>query len=440
MDRLLQHLEHVGDVQIFIAIAAIAFLGFLIMFLRLPPMERLAMSLFGLTVCQGIGQFQDFGAVATFGKFLAFPALALIIVSCLMIREPGQTGNPLSFVLIGAAVWGILCVFVSLDKQLAIPIRLLWLMLVVAAVGVASVADTPAKAVKILSYIFWGMAVITVIALTSIVVGSGGWTGRLYPYAANPNQISTVFAFTFIYGFYRSVTGKNLLESTFFAVVAGLGGIAIILTVSRAAILLAFIPSLPILMRTSRKPARLIGLVLLLVAMALVMLPKFESHSFGHLFETEGHGRRTAYWMEGVQQFLESPYVGLLGISNDNAIAKDVNPHNAYVSILCLGGLVLAIPYAIAYGAGLVAAVTVGLKARLRRDDKMLLNVLVLLYVCQLLHGFVNEILFYATFTWAFVATYLCFFFMNFFLRNLRNANHGYENLPPLRKYPSPIP
>ena len=104
MDRLLQHLEHVGDVQIFIAIAAIAFLGFLIMFLRLPPMERLAMSLFGLTVCQGIGQFQDFGAVATFGKFLAFPALALIIVSCLMIREPGQTGNPLSFVLVGAAI------------------------------------------------------------------------------------------------------------------------------------------------------------------------------------------------------------------------------------------------------------------------------------------------------------------------------------------------
>jgi hypothetical protein len=135
---------------------------------------------------------------------------------------------------------------------------------------------------------------------------------------------------------------------------------------------------------------------------------------------------RSNWWELGYEEFCRRPILGMYGVKDLPAVDIDErdNSHNAYLSILYLGGLSIGIPIFLCQLRGVIAAIQMSRKCDRTAYDPILIGILAGCSVMQVVHGFANEIIYYPTYIWAFWNIFCIVFFTNQLrLKDLRSAS-----------------
>jgi hypothetical protein len=316
------------------------------------------------------------------------------------------------YVLVGAAaIW---YVTQTEDRSLAIVLRAQWLLLAVSALlTVRTVVDERALR-RVLSGLFCGCGASCLITFSAIAVApiqalQNGF-GRFMPYQSNPNQIGVLFAVTTALGMYFSLRTRNSLAK---ACLIGCTAIALsqsVLTLSRGSFLVIALTATPSVFVALRRPLfAIVGLGFLGIVLAS-LVHVAESSDFERV--SEGVDERSLFTLAVLDEVRERPLFGLANTEGLQAYNPDLNAHNAYVEMLYLGGISLAGPLFALQLLGHWNMARVWLMRRHLPMDPLLVSVLAGFSVALFVHGFVNDMIFYPTYTWAFLNVFVACLFI----------------------------
>jgi hypothetical protein len=412
MERYFEHLERIGDLGVAAALSMVVFAVLGVLFFLIPSASRLAASIAALAFCQAVDKLQDLGLVVTICKIMIGPLAIAVGVASLIRCRFRLRSQFFSACWLFTSVWGVICVLGSSDFSTAVLISILWVLVVLAATLASMTVTTQADLELVLRSICLGSGLACVIAATSLFVGEGmgakEWTGRFAPYGANPNQIGTVFVLALVFGLYFAIQGRSILERCLFGGIATIAMGELLLSLSRASILIGCVAIIPLLARFYKRPILLFFIFLATGALFALFLSRMQAASLDHVYAST---ERAHHWQMGLNEVWERPLFGLMSQMDVSAIEKDWNAHNAFIHLLYIGGVSLAGPLLSLYVLGLYFAVCVALNPKKHHFSPSLLRQLALLLGLFVAHGFVNEILFYPTYAWSFLAVFLCFLF-----------------------------
>lgn len=410
MDRLQEHLSRIGgfDMASFLAIACtIVFTGLVFL---VPPKHRVFFLLVLLAFCQTADKFEALGLVATLCKLSVAP-LAIFIAIVALNECRARVRLSMYFAAwLATAAWGVACVARTPDVAIALPISITWLFIVVAGAMLSFTLTSQYKLEQALTAICLGSSIAGVVALFALLGQtdiSKEFSGRFSPFGANPNQVGMSFMLVVVIGYYFAVNAKNVGSRIAYGLFAAIATAELALTLSRAAIVISLLALSPLLLKFLRHPLRLILICIVSAPVVFLIVQRLESVSSDHLY---GSVERAHHWQLGIAEIEKRPFVGLLGTSMYSAIDKDWNAHNAFIQLMFIGGLTLAVPTCLLYLLGLYYCVRVCLR-RESVFNTSTLGYLALLQGLLVLHGLVNDALFYPTYASSFLVVALCFFF-----------------------------
>lgn len=380
--------------------------------LAVPRHRLLPAAVLLLPIWLTVGQLRSLGPVAVAAKTTAFLPLALILVGAL--RQRRVTGSWPGAVL--AYPWLAVLLLLTAagveDRAIALAIRIGWVVLTVAAAAVAQhVLAYDDFAGTVLRPLLLGLAASVLLLASSVVVDPGtafaNGTARLFPYAANPNEIGVLLATTIPLALWRA-TQAGRGRAAWYGV-AALSVTTLLLVASRSAMVAAAIGALPVLWQATRRRPGLLavavaGVALLAVGALSLVERAGETVELGRLVELDD--RR----LEIQQGYLEQevarrPLVGLLFSSGEYAAGSQdlgVRTHSAYLDLLYLGGLVTLLPALALMAASLAAAAVVVRRAPELGWPPSLLAVLAWQLAGLYAHGLTSPALYYPTYVSAF--------------------------------------
>ncbi len=410
MDRIAEHLETVGDPLSLVAAVA----AFFVVFLFMPRRIQLPAALVLMPVVLTIGRLPEIGPAASLCKVCGGGTFVLVAIGA-MSRPGNRIRTPLSayvWLIVAAAL--IVYVRGAADRTLAVVVQLQWLALVFAAVQTARTVTDEHSLREILFALFTGLGISCLITFSPLMLDPMSAIhqgfGRFYPYGCNPNQIGVMFAVTAGLGLYLSQTCKSSMARSCCVLITALAFGQVVITVSRAAMFLFALFAMPSLFALFRRP--IFGV--LATGVLVVGLIAVAGVSEDTSFERMDRGLdRIEYWRAMLEEVRQRPLSGLLFTSGLDAIDTEENAHNAYIVVLYLGGLSLAIPLFSVQLYGCWRAVCAWWEPRRVPIDPLLTSVLVAMSLGQLAHGFVNEVIYYPTYTWAFLTVLVPCFFMS---------------------------
>lgn len=417
MDRLHEHLNRIGgfDIAFFLAIASA--IVFTVLVVLIPLKYRVFLLLVLLSFCQSADKFEALGMLATLCKLSVAP-LALFLVIVTLIECRARVRLSMYFAAwLATAMWGVACVARTPDAAIALPISITWLLIVVAAAMLSFTLTSQFKLEQALAAICVGSGIASLVALFALLGQteiSKEYAGRFSPFGANPNQVAMSFMLVVVIGYYFAVNARNVVSRIAYGLLAAIATAELALTLSRAAIGISLITLSPLLLNLSRHPLRLILLCIVSAPVVFLIVQQLENVSSDHLY---GSVERAHHWQLGIAEIEKRPFVGLFGTSMYSAIDKDWNAHNAFIQLMYTGGFALSVPVCLLYLLGLYFC----LRVYLRREsvfNKSTLGYLALLQVLLVLHGLVNDVLFYPTYASSFLVVVLCFFFRRLYFES----------------------
>ena len=302
-----------------------------------------------------------------------------------------------------------------LDFQLAFILRAQWLIITVAGFCIVRTVHNQASLRYLLETLLLGMFGGVLLTGSQLVVNpshafSMGF-GRFSPYGVNPNQIGLLFAMSIPVSLYLCVTAKSNGARLGCLVVMGLAALQSALTLSRASMFIAALPSLPIIFVLCRHP----GVVILGMVGAYFVgsqvVGGMEGFDLEHMATDAIHQRfdHTLHLLELVEQ---RPMFGLMYAQYEHSVPEDINAHNAYADLLYLGGLSLALPHFALFLFGHFSAWLTWASRRASGFDPLAISMLAMFSICFLLHGFINGTILYPTYTWALLHVIVLTFFV----------------------------
>ena len=120
------------------------------------------------------------------------------------------------------------------------------------------------------------------------------------------------------------------------------------------------------------------------------------------------------YW---TQVFVDRPLFGLLGTSGEHfekSIAEvGQHPHNAWFYLMYLGGISLAAPMLYVTIYSTYCAVKVWKLKNYLPGDPLLYSILAMLLLAMYIQGLFNQVVYWPTYTWAFLHVVLASLFMS---------------------------
>ena len=374
-----------------------------ILFQMVPSRLRLEATLASMVAVLTIGRLPEIGLVAdvakvTSGFMFLFVALAAVQRPGRKMRIPG-----ICWAYPVVAVATILCVVDAADRTYALAIRTQWLVLVLSALLTVRVIVSEQVLKRVLAALFVGMTISCLITVTALLFEPGGAVqnafGRFMPYGCNPNLIGVMYAATVGLGMYFSLTTRPSIEKTFSIACTVLAAILSLLTVSRGAFLVIGLTTLPLSFRAMRRPMFAIVTMGVLAALLYSLLGFVESCDFDRLGTDVS--RRTP--LDVVEEIRLRPYWGVGFTQGLNAYDPELHAHNAYVTMLYLGGFVTSLPlFALQLYGQFCMARTWQRRYQLPIDP-LLIGVLAGFSVALSVHGFVNEVVYHPTYTMAFL-------------------------------------
>ncbi len=430
MDRLSEYSSLISPA------GAAAFAGVAIAVILVAPRRiRLEVSLAATAVVLTVGRLPDLGIVADLAKLGS--GFMLLLVAFAAVQRPGRK-LPVPVVCWGYVIVGILSVIFVLhtvDHTYAVALRGQWLVLAVSAVLTARTVVDARALRRILLALLWGMTIgglITASALaTDLTVAIHNGFGRFMPYGCNPNQIGVMYAVTAALGLYFSLTAKTPAGR---ALAIGCTVLAVtqsVLTVSRASFLIIALTATPSLFRAFQRPLFAILTSGLMVIAFYTLAVYAESCDFDRVSSNvSGRKYKTLDVLEEVRL---RPYAGLGSTHGLYAFDPELNAHNAYVSMLYLGGITVGLPLFALQLYGYYCMAGTWLNRHRLPIDSLLITVLSGLSVALLIHGFINEIIYYPTYMWAFlnVFTSCLFIILKRYVRQARIAAVKAAETPP---------
>lgn len=353
------------------------------------------------------------------GHVLAKGSLAgaLLMVSLAALLHPGRRLRLSPVVL----WWPILACFAVMfvlyvDNVLyALVVRAQWILLTITAlltcrsVTTREAADALARAIGV------GLVIGVAIAASAIVVNGAGafHIGRFSPYGANANVIGVVFAGAAPFSLYAAMRARYRITrwamggST--ALVVGM----LIMTASRTAIAVTGICLVPFLLSGLRRSlviASVVGLaVMVILPFAyqpdIKMDQSNEQYGLSRLdsLETERYEIFSRYLDESISK---RPLTGLLGVA-EQSVQKDdeigKHPHNAYLDMMYLGGILYTLPMLFLVILTIAAAVRVFIGRKQLPIDPLLASIFVFMLAAVYVHAGFGESGWYPTSAWAFL-------------------------------------
>jgi len=425
MDRITEYLETVSLTTVGGSLCLAMFVYFLI-----PLRYRLEVTLATMVLTLTLGRLPEIGVIANAAKICSgFPFLA---VSLAAFQHPGKRAKLPLFLVGGyltAGILGVVLVSNTLDADFAIILRVQWLLLAISAILTARTVVNSAALEKVLKALFIGMSLSCLITLSALIIDpvaayQSGF-GRFQPFDCNSNQIGVLFAVTAGLGLYFSLKTKSSTTRTLFVFFTVVATGQSILSVSRASFLILALSCFPSFFVLFRRPIFAVlscGVATLVIISLLGMAGEAEFERLDR-----GISSRTEKTSEVFPEIAERIWFGVGFTEGINAYEVHFNAHNAYVMMLYLGGLCFAGPLfanqAIAYVQMLIAWFN---KHKLPIDPH-LTSVLTGLATALLLHGFINDMAYYPTYTWAFLNVFLAAV-STILVRNLIRTNNTLRN------------
>jgi len=412
MNAMERQLGDIGDLPV----ATIVLLCLLISFILIPTKLRLGVSLFGLSIAQTAARLADLGPVVSIAIASMSFLSVMTILAVLMGDQKLLPWSICQYALTASAAISIFYVLDATDATKAVILRIQWLLLVMAASLTASAVRSQEQLVYVLKSICMGLGVGCAICLTPLIVNPASainsGIGRFMPYGCNPNQIGITFAMTAILGAYIWLRTTTVVSRYLCGFSAALGFALLVVTVSRTAILICAVAYLPLLPVLIRRPLPAAIIVCVMCGGVWKLLGIAEDASFARFDEGLD---RSEFWEIGYNEFCQRPIFGMLGVTDLPAVELDVqdNTHNAFLSVLYLGGLSIGIPVFLCQLQGLFAAIWLWFNRRKAAYDPILIGVLAACSVMHVAHGFANAIIYYPTHLWAFWNIFSIAFFTN---------------------------
>lgn len=390
-----------------VLVLVLAGLGGLLIFAFLPARLRLRLGVWLIGPWLTLGMLQELGAPYQAAK-MTEPLLFLWIAGAAALGPGARRGLGLGawlYPLFGLA--GAAFVVTATDWALAVALRAQWVVLGVAALLLARLATDRERLGEILLDLALGCSVGSLMAGSGLLFDASPFRaglGRFFPYGSNPNHIGLLFAMSVPLCLWAATERRGLVRGWLVGSASLALGLAL-LTGSRSVLLALAALSVPLVVHFRRHPAVLVGTALIsaLGAALLYGSAAAEEADPSHLESVDTDRAQVAeYYLTHV--IAERPLVGLLGTEGQSALMDSgagTHPHNAYLELFYVGGLVYALPMLGLLGAAIGRAWRER-QARDRRD--LLLQRMILTSLAAVaLHGFVNGAMYYPTYPWAFL-------------------------------------
>jgi hypothetical protein len=403
ISKLSKYLSHS---PLFASVALILVLTAVIIWRLIPRSRHLDTSLSILPVWLIVGQLPG---LPIYGVAKASSSLPFMLVgwTALKDREPKRRLHAVVFGYPALAVAAIIFVITTTDATTSLLIRLQWIVLVSAALIVGRLCRDYASVTRVLYALTRGLVVASGMLASSLLVSRNSVQrgfGRWEPWGSNPNIISTTIALTASFAFYLAIVTKRRLWGVVGAVSLGL----LLITGSRGGLIACAIGLLPVLLRASRKPL----LVVATIALAVVSIYGLLGLTSGAIRYdrvaslTTGRVGIATYYVDIIQH---RPLTGLLlttGKATRQADGTSFYAHDAYLDLAYVGGLALAGPTIVLICAAGICGVR--MRKRWRRPDApqgsgLMASMCLALFVGMAAHGFTSTMIFYPTYTWAFL-------------------------------------
>jgi hypothetical protein len=404
MDRIGDHLEVLS-----LSAAALWACAAAALYLAVPRRLRLQTSLAVMALTLAVSSLIGLGLVASLAKIGS--GLCFLLVAIAALQQPGERvrlpWRCWGYVIIGLV--SVLYVADTLDSRFAIILRSQWTLLALAALLTARTVVDEQSLRRILGAILAGLSVACVLTFATLLQNPlatfrAGF-GRFTPYECNPNQIGVTFAVTTALGLYFSTTMKPSLARAWCMACVAMAFTQSVLTVSRGSFLILAVAGLPSMLAAIRRPVFAIIAAGLTSVVFFYLLGHAESASFDRL--DRGLIERTETTLDVIDDMRDRLWLGV-GFADDlYAFEGDLNAHNAYVAMLYLGGLSLAAPLILLQLNGHWHMWQAWCARRRLAFTPLLISVMFWLSLALLAHGFVNDMVYYPTYTWAFLHVFV---------------------------------
>jgi hypothetical protein len=405
MDRLNRYLD-ASSLPLLIAVPIIA----IFVLLLTPRRWHMDVALFGMVVWMVLGRLTGLGIIQTLTKATGFAAILAVAFAAWFDVGPKRRLPVVVWAYPALAALSFIYVMTVVDITMALVLRTQWLLMTLAAVFVARTIVDEASLYRVLRAIGLGACVAALAPLSDLLLHPGEainkGLGRFEPYGANSNQIGVLFSLAAPLALYLAYQTRNSLMKPYYlgssVMALGMG----LLTGSRSTLVTIVIPSIPTMISLGRKPmaaaaAAVLGLVILVFVVA-----QAGSHTAFERFDSLQTNRVQVAEEYAAQALSERPLFGLLGSSGmsyfrDEDIGK--HAHNAYLDAMYLGGLSYGIPLLVMVGLSQAAAAFLFMRRRSLGVEPLTIGFLVAFMFTIYAQGFVNEVMYYPTYEWAFM-------------------------------------
>lgn len=428
MDRIAFYLESI-PIWMIVAVPLAA----VVLVLGIPGRLRLGVGLALMVVWLTLSQMSDLAAIQALTK-ASIPAVYLYIILTAMVAPGARRNVSLpAWLLFAVACFTPLYVFTTADNQVALLIRLNWILLVLATIVTTRTITDDASLRYVIGWLFVGIVVATAIASSALVFDPGAafraGINRFRPYDAQSNEIGTLFVLATAFGLYYGLTGPGLFRRIVGFGTAGVGFGLAAMTVSRSVVFPALLAAMPTLFKMVRHPIIVI-LGVLVVAGVIQFLIQVGSDAEVDLERLGSlESGRYQLFQEYVTELSNRPafnqVFGLM-LTRDQSFRvseeADMHAHNAYLELAYMGGLSYVLPMLALEAYGLYCAFYVWYRRRTLDNDPLLITLLASLLGITLLHGMTTGTIYSHSNPWAFWHIFLLVFFMT--------AAHHLKRLP----------
>ena len=390
----------------------------LVIFFFIPKDKRLFIAIMMVTPWLQMGRSQDLSLIAAAAKLSS--GLAFLLVAFASWTHPfpkRRLPGILYLYPIMAVVWIITTLGVT-ERDVAIVLRIQWLIVTVAALSLARTVVTYADFKRIINALTVGCMVALLVPISALILFPGEsflrGIGRFTPYGSNSNQVGMLFALSAPLLGYAMISWPKRYKPFLIVMLSLTLGMAL-LTASRQTMLSILITSFPLIWVLSKRPVvTTFGVTLAAVGLGWIMSVGADIAPMERLGSLET-GRLQLWWRYITEVFSSSPFTGLLGTGGESYFRSNFigqHPHSAWMNMMYHGGLILFVPMFSMVVYSSYSALKVWKNRKRLVGDQLLYSIVFLLLVAMYVQGCFNQVVFWPTYTWSFLHVVMASFFV----------------------------
>lgn len=400
MNRVTLFLNNVNLLQVLFAVFVLS-----VMWLLIPPKHRTAVVTAG-TLC-----WIAMGALITSPVFAVAKATAplaylFLLLTAMADPRPKSNGAPVLWLYIIAAVIWLIAISRSGNVAQSAALQINWLLIVLAAIRISVTIRTEEDLLDFIKILAYGLGFLMLYFMFWVLSNPGrvfvGGVNRVSIMGGNPNQYGPVLVMAVWLNFLSLMFSRSTFQKTMAITSISIGLLLGLLTGSRSILYIILLPAIPILLRGGSRKFWVFPIVV-----GVFLLTMFTSDFFrGQLDRVQSidEGRFYIAW-EYVKLSLESPLLGIFFRPGWSSLQAPPglglhHPHNAYIWVLYVGGLMLAVPLYIVVFLTIKGSWFLSRQAHLF-NNPLIFKMLFFVVLGMYLQGFGNQVLYYSTNAWA---------------------------------------